>query len=313
MQKVIAKEGLEKFVSGLMKEYEVIAPVVRNKVSKFEVIKNAKEIYLERNTFVPLKQFFMPEGEELFEYREGKIRAPKENKKKRVIFGIRKCDLNALLVLDKVMLDPFYVAKRKSTLLIGMFCSKPDEYCFCNSMELVDYYDVFLYPKEKNYYISAGSKAGEKIVKNLKKADKEVIKKEKNFKSLMNKEIVSEYKNKKWNKDIDICLSCTACTIYCPTCNCFDIRDELDLNLKGGKRIRKATSCQLQGFTQVAGGKSFRESRDSRFKHFVYHKIVFYKSRFNKYMCTGCGRCLRACPTKIDWVETINKIKKVKK
>jgi ferredoxin len=27
-------------------------------------------------------------------------------------------------------------------------------------------------------------------------------------------------------------------------------------------------------------------------------------------MCVGCGRCLRVCPTKIDWVNTNNLLKK---
>ena len=80
-------------------------------------------------------------------------------------------------------------------------------------------------------------------------------------------------------------------------------------NLKDGKRTRCEISCQLKSFTKVAGGKSYRDSRLSRFKHFVYHKIVYYKKRQGRYMCVGCGRCLRVCPTKIDWVNTINLLK----
>ena len=132
----------------------------------------------------------------------------------------------------------------------------------------------------------------------------------KNKKELPDKDIENDYKNKIWESDANKCLSCSACTIYCPTCNCFDINDKIDINFKNGNRTRTQTSCQLKSFSEVAGGKCFRDSRLARFKHFVYHKISYFKKTHDKYMCVGCGRCLRVCPTKIDWVDTINKIKK---
>ena len=311
VQKILQKKEFDNFINQLIKKYEVVAPI-KDKITKFSKIKNSKEIYLDDNTLVPLKQLFMPEKEVLFEFKKGKIKKIKPDSTKRIVFGIRKCDLNSLLILDKVMFDPLYKSKRENTVLIGMFCDNPSEYCFCNSMELVDYYDLYFYPEGDKYYISVGSKKGEFLVKGLKDADKEVKKEIKNTKQLKNKDIYKEYMNPLWNKDIEKCLSCGACTIYCPTCNCFDIRDEDNLD-KSGKRVRIQTSCQLKSFSEVAGGKSFRDSRASRFKHFVYHKIVFYKNKFNKYMCVGCGRCLKACPPKIDWVETINQMNGGKK
>jgi ferredoxin len=307
MQKVLEKKEFNNFIKKLMKKAEVIAPV-KKEITKFDIIKSPDEIYLKDITLMPLKEFFIPEGEVMFEFKSNKIIPPTKKEKKRIIFGMRNCDLNALLVLDRVMFDPLYIEKRKNTAVIGVFCENPDEYCFCNSMNLAENYDLFFYPEAEKYYISVGSKKGALLVKGLKNADKEVIKQPKNTKKLFDKSIEKDYKNSLWDTDIEKCLSCAACTIYCPTCNCFDIKDITSLE-SNGARTRKQASCQLKSFSQVGGGKVFRDTRASRFKHFVYHKIVFYKKRFGNYMCVGCGRCLRVCPTKIDWVDTINETK----
>lgn len=315
MQKLLPKKDLNNFINNLTKKYEVIAPVKKDKVmTKFEKIKDPKDIYLDKITRVPAKKFFIPENETLLEFKDKKPVENQDKTKKRIILGLRKCDLNALQVIDKLMFDDNYKNKRKNTILIGFFCDKPDEYCFCNSMELRDDgYDLFFYPEGINYYIQIGSKKGQQLVKGLQDAKKEItIPNPKNGKVLISKNIDRHYRNKIWESDAAKCLSCSACTIYCPTCNCFDLKDNLDINLKDGKRSRSEMSCQLLSFTRVAGGKSFRESRLARFKHFVYHKIVYYKKKKGRYMCVGCGRCLRACPPKIDWVNTINLLEEQK-
>ncbi len=317
MQKILKKGEFNKFIDFLNKKYEVIAPVKKsNSQTKFEVINNSKNIYLKKITDVPAKQFFIPEKEKILEFKNAKLVKSAPRERKRIIFGLRKCDLNAIRVLDKVMFDKNYIEKRKNTILIGMFCENPDKYCFCESMELEgveEICDLFFWPTKTGYQISIFSKKGKKLVKNLLNAKKEIKLKFKNTKKLKDKNISLDYKNKLWEKDSKKCLSCAACTAWCPTCNCFDLSDEIDINLKDSKRFRCASSCQLKSFSRISGGKVFRNSRLCRFKHFVYHKIDYFKKQHNRYMCVGCGRCLRACPTKIDWVDTINKIKKGEK
>lgn len=313
MQKILPKKDLKKFIEGLMRKYQVIAPV-EEEITKFKILKSKSDLnnlYLEKITLAPFKEFLIPEKEELINFKNGKIQEViNKPKKKTIVFGLRKCDLNAILVLDKVMFDSNYKAKRDNLILIGLHCDNPDEYCFCDSMELEDNcYDLFFYEERGDYFISIGSKKGKYLVKNLKKSDKEVIKKIENKKALANKDIEKDYNNKVWKSDADKCLSCGACTAYCPTCNCFNIKDELDINLKDGSRFRETASCQFQSFSRVTGGRTFRTSVLARFKHFVYHKIVYFKKQKGKYMCVGCGRCLRVCPPRIDWVSTINLMK----
>jgi sulfhydrogenase subunit beta (sulfur reductase) len=315
-QKIISKKELQSFLVKLAKSYSLLAPVLKNNVSSFQLIKNKKEIEKihlgEICTQVPFKKLFIPDREVLFQFQANKIvKSPSKETRKRIIFGARKCDLNSLKVLDNVMHDPLYLEKRKNTILIGVYCAKPDFSCFCESMLLdheKDVCDIFLYPDNGSYYLSVFTDKGRELVKSLQDSKKTYQPGFINFKELDNKHIEKSYKNSVWESDIDKCLSCSACTLYCPTCNCFDIEDITTRKLDG-KRIRIPASCQLKSFSRVAGGKVFRDSRASRFKHFVYHKIVYYKNRFNRYMCVGCGRCLRVCPTKIDWVETINLLK----
>jgi ferredoxin len=306
MQKLLPKAELAGFINTLLEKYTVIGPVKKGN-TKFDFIKSPKQLYLSKITQVPVKKFFLPDNETILTFKDNKISEPKDKTSLRIIFGLRKCDLNALQVLDLIMKDPLYIMKRRKTILIGMGCNNPDKYCFCNSMDLKEGdFDLFFYPAKNHYFISIGSKKGLALVKNLKNAKIHYKPKIKNTKILINKEIERFYKDKAWLTDSDKCLSCSACTVYCPTCNCFDIFDSSDINLKQGSRKRSETSCQLQSFSRVAGDKIFRQSRPSRFKHFVYHKIDYFKKQYKRFMCVGCGRCLRVCPTKIDWVETLN-------
>ena len=173
MQKILPKKELPKFINNLIKKHQVIAPT-KNKTTSFQKISDFKEIYLEKLTQIPAKQHFQPENETLLEFKNNKAIENKGEIKKTILFGLRKCDLNAIQILDKVMYDPQYLAKRKNTILIGLFCENPDKFCFCNSMELVDYHDLFLFPKGKNYIIDVGTPKGKTLVKNLKTLEKEI-------------------------------------------------------------------------------------------------------------------------------------------
>ena len=124
------------------------------------------------------------------------------------------------------------------------------------------------------------------------------------------KDISHLYDHPDWKKGVDICLSCSACTALCPTCYCFEIHDNVGTkNPKEGERKRSWSSCQVQEFTKVAGEHVFRKEREERFKHRIYHQLDYFKQKNGINLCVGCGRCIEACPTRIDFVEIINEMK----
>ena len=173
-----------------------------------------------------------------------------------------------------------------------------------------DGYDLFFCDAGENFHIKVNSKKGEALVKNLP-ISKFIPLPIKTDKKLSTTDVKKFYDNSIWEKEADKCLSCGACTSLCPTCMCFDISDNPNLDVTSGKRTAEWDSCQYKDFTKVAGGHVFREKRLSRVKHRIYHKLQYFKEKFGENMCTGCGRCIEGCPTKIDFVETINNLNAV--
>ncbi|MGD9276787.1 MAG: hypothetical protein PVJ67_06470 [Candidatus Pacearchaeota archaeon] len=114
MQKILEKKRLEEFINSLMKKYEVIAPVKKGNHAKFEKIKNAKEIYLDKITNVPIKEFFISENQIVLEFKKNKVIEPEIKDKKRIIFGLRKCDLNAITLFF------IFINKNNKTELINL-------------------------------------------------------------------------------------------------------------------------------------------------------------------------------------------------
>ncbi|MCL4824441.1 MAG: 4Fe-4S dicluster domain-containing protein, partial [Anaerolineales bacterium] len=111
-----------------------------------------------------------------------------------------------------------------------------------------------------------------------------------------------------WEQLGERCLGCAACTNVCPTCFCFDVNDELDLNLTSGQRVRKWDSCQLDEFATVAGGHDFRKSRALRQRHRFMRKGRYILEAHHFLGCVGCGRCARACLVDITPVGVFNEL-----
>lgn len=313
----IQKSQFSELISNLMKKNDIIAPVKKELVD-FNVISNPNQIYLDKKSYFPAKKFILKQ-EPILKFSNNKFIPILPKQKPKIFIGLRKCDLNSIKHHDLIFVldhDPYYENHRKNSLFIGIHCEKTcSKYCFCGSMELSDYHDLMLYDKKDYYLIETGSKQGLKFLSSNKnfftKTSISLTKKDKQIKNssrLKVKDISPFYDHKLWKSLVKECLSCAACTNLCPSCYCFELHDEFDLNLKDSKRIKKLSSCQLKSFTRIAGDHIFRDTREARFKHRIYHQLDYFKKQHGVNLCTGCGRCIESCPTRIDFIKALNKM-----
>ena len=119
----------------------------------------------------------------------------------------------------------------------------------------------------------------------------------------MKSELFKEYGNR--------CINCGRCNFVCPTCTCFTMQDIFYKdNEKNGERRRVWASCQVDGYTEIAGGHGFRGDNADRMRFKVMHKIHDFEKRFGYHMCVGCGRCDDVCPEYISYSNLVNRLGK---
>lgn len=301
----------------LLKEYgRVFAPQKNDNWLRFLELEDYKKLVFEGLTWYSPKEFLFPKKQIIFEFERNKIIKDNFEVEKKVLFGLRLCDLNSFFINDKLFLEQEPVNKnykkhRENLTLVGLWCdSQVDNFCFCSSLKLKNYYDLCLFDRGDFFHIKFATEKGYEIISKLG------LEKDENYtksvpecrNKLMTTDIQRFFnRDDMWQTGADKCLSCGDCTSLCPTCLCFDIKDEMNIDLKSGKRILELDSCMFRDFSLVAGGHAFREKRVNRFKHRFFHKLVYFPKKFSgESMCTGCGRCIRGCPTKIHWVCKIN-------
>ena len=63
--------------------------------------------------------------------------------------------------------------------------------------------------------------------------------------------------NSIWDEYDTRCIGCGRCNFVCPTCSCFTMQDIFyKENENVGERRRVWASCQVDGYTDIAGGNS---------------------------------------------------------
>lgn len=332
---ILKKDDFDCFISRLSSVQTVMAPVAKgyNKFA-FEKVSSGEEITLKYiPTILPPKKFFVPPTDTLLEYELGKgigVEAVVDCEE-MIIFGVHTCDLAGIQCLNMAFSErprDFNYLNRKSRIgIIGLECNEYcDEYASCtlvNANMPSGGYDLFFTDLGDYFIIHVNTQLGDEIIeatkvfepadnshmkqlRDLRDKKRAIFKNEVSIESRQIPEILDrEFESPVW-KDLESrCLSCGNCTNVCPTCYCFDIKDEATLDLKSGKRYRVWYSCQLEPFAKVAGGENFRKSRAARQRHRVFRKFRYPIEKFSRFFCTGCGRCSRTCMAGINLKEIL--------
>jgi len=145
----------------------------------------------------------------------------------------------------------------------------------------------------KEEFISQRDKQRKKVIKrveeNIKQND---IPHQDSFKNIIER----GYESNIWADEANNCVECGACNTICPTCHCFLLYDQKSENKMA--RLRIWDSCMIKDFAQVAGGANPRPELWMRLRNRFEKKFDFFPKVADIYACTGCGRCISACPAK---------------
>ena len=254
----------------------------------------------------------------------------------RIVVGVKACDLKALQLLDKALVnedfvDPGYKHWRDHTTIITSDCDSVASSCHCNLLDGKPYseegFDLNLSTVNDSYFITVGSEKGQKLLnfmkeyvsvqepvsdtdkniqENRKKVQQELLHQTKYFKDISTNHKLRSKEMSLWEGNSKQCVSCGACTNICPTCYCLILNDESDA--KKFVKTRSYDSCQLNGYAKVAGGGTPRPKATERFRNRYLCKFSYMQSNFGTSGCTGCGRCIDACAAKLDIREVMHNI-----
>ncbi|MFH1101579.1 MAG: 4Fe-4S dicluster domain-containing protein [Methanobacteriota archaeon] len=339
---VLPKEKFNEWINKIIPAYQVFAPCDNDGITIFQRITSPSEMRLTfSNSTVPPKALLFQQTETLFKFTQGKnitVTPSDTPDTKTVILGIRPCDAKSLAILDHVFKgdyeDPYYLTKRKNTVLVGLSCTQPEVNCFCTSLNdsptSPEHLDILLTDLGEKYYVEVQSEKGKHLVETTKKLFAPVTEKDEKKKKDVEKQATDAIARHLKIKDVDVlvkkldtifdapywksiamkCLGCGVCTYLCPTCHCFDIHDETTSDK--GARIRVWDSCMRSEYTLHASGHNPRPERMNRIRNRVYHKYNYYPKNHQVIACVGCGRCIDNCPVNIDIIDVVTKTEGVK-
>ncbi|MFP4056562.1 MAG: 4Fe-4S dicluster domain-containing protein [Candidatus Brocadiia bacterium] len=338
LPRVLPKEDFDKLVEALLAERRVAGPVAKDGKFAFAELVGPDELRMDYPiTLQAPKKFFFPQYDTLLRYSLGDAVEVESvvGSAPEVVLGVHPCDLAALDLFDAVFADnegePTYQLRRTEAVIVGLDCNVPcDDYQFCLDMGSLHHRrgaDLFLTDLGDRYFVEILTERGEALLEAAPSearsagsddfAARQAIEEQKaaNFHHKLPfdvkylPEILEEsYDSLIWEAVARRCFSCGSCNLVCPTCYCFDVQDEVELNLQDGRRSRRWDGCMLREFAVVATGENFRERPSERLRHRLFRKGKYILEDYGRMGCVGCGRCDRTCVAKISCVETYNQI-----
>ena len=337
LTRMLPNEQFHSFIAQLGENRQVIGPVREGTTYNFCPIDSPEMLELSYDmTVLPPSKWIYQNEETLLEYTVGdqsSVRMPSVAKPIALV-GVHPCDIHAIRVLDETLsdvpADPYYMERRKRTLIVGYQCQRScGEYSFCfdkNTHIAQIGFDIMLHQLDRGYVMEAGTSQGEEIMTSIEALepltfqDRQELASVRNTAARGHENRISGDLGKLapalqdsvdgliWEVIGKKCLSCGSCNIVCPTCYCFEMIDEVDTCLSEGRRCRVWDSCQAHNFAVVATGENFRAHSPERNMHRIFKKEVYVYAKYEVSACVGCGRCSRACIAHINLIDIYNQV-----
>lgn len=328
----LSNEQFNHYLKELSAKYKIFAPTVVKGKGKFaetdvvgyDQVTTLEEMELKEKSYFSPKEVFYPIRETLFYFRDESIEVPEIDVQPIIIFG-RPCDLNGVKKLDLMFLknggnaDYYYKRRRELVKFIMIECTEGFDSCFCVSMNSNIVKDYEAAARFKDNEISLKIVDKDLQTESIKKLDAikfepEFIKENKVKVTIppINKVSKESFNNDIWKEYAGRCIACGRCNTSCITCSCFSMQDvKLSDDKRVSERRRVWAGCQIDGFTDMAGGHKFRDSNGDKMRFKTMHKINDFYKRFDEHMCVGCGRCDDVCPEYISFSKCINKLNEI--
>jgi ferredoxin len=251
----------------------------------------------------------------------------------QVIFGLRPCDARGFVQMDQVFggyggfyFDPLYNARREATTLIAVTCEDPRSTCFCTAIGGCpaghEGVDALFTQVDGGFVVEAFTTKGEAALAAAgpaaaltdataaQTADANEIKVLATTKvdvpfalDGIRDNLHDNIADARWHDLAMRCISCGTCTYVCPNCYCFSINDSI-VETKGD-RYRCWDNCFNPLYTEETSGHNPRAAKSNRFRNRFSHKFWYYPDKYDSLLCSGCGRCIMHCPTRIDIREVL--------
>lgn len=322
-----SKEGFNRVLAELGREYRLFAPrrfAGQGEFSdtdsiRYGEIASADDLELAEKSSHTFKEALLPISETLFFFTEDSVREADAPAKGVVVF-LRSCDLHALRRQDELYLrngaeDYYYKRLREKTKFILIGCPSAFENCFCVDMgsNISEDYHASVDLRGGDYYMDCKEPLWDAcFAENAE--DTQDVRPAHVTDTTVRVNIPGDLttavaQSTMWDEYDTRCIACGRCNFSCPTCTCNSMQDIFYTdNGKVGERRRVWASCMVDGFTDVAGGGSYRKKHGQRMRFKVLHKVLDYKQRFGTHMCVGCGRCDDVCPEYISFSHAVNRL-----
>jgi ferredoxin len=256
------------------------------------------------------------------------LRGPEPARDRIAFIGVRSCDLHALAIQDRVFLgdqvsDPDYQLRRADLFVLAVNCGRSAPTCFCASMNtgpaVTGGADLILTEFAEAFVLEVASEKGGQALAGLswrpcttaEVAEAQQVPRRaaqqqhrKLDPSRVHDLLLDNLEHPRWDNVAARCLSCTNCTLVCPTCFCSAVQEVTDLSGDQVRRERVWDSCFTDDHSYINSG-TIRKSTRARYRQWLTHKLATWIDQFGSSGCVGCGRCITWCPVGIDLTQEV--------